>query len=209
MALTRGRVLPAADAPRVAPPPGQPLGGLRHAELVRAHQQAQATLASARAEADKILSEGRLAVAHVRDAAERDGRAAAEAALASRWIDLRRAQDAWLDEREEHLLAVARLLAERLLGRSLQLAPDTILDLARQALAPLRRARRIVISAHPDDAPALHDGLASLGLDPVSLEVQIDPSAARGNLRISTELGHIRADLAPQLDRLLASLRER
>jgi flagellar assembly protein FliH len=103
---------------------------------------------------------------------------------------------------------LARLLAERLLGESLRVAPEQVVALARQALGEARGARRITVVAHPDDAQILEHSLPALGLDPSVARVRADASRARGNLRIETEIGVLDAELAPQLERLALKLRE-
>lgn len=209
MGLTRGRVLPAAEAHTslASLAPLAPPSPLRRAAQVQAHDRALALVAGAHEEAAATLRAAADEAAALRKRAVAEGQAEAEAALAARWVDLKRAEETWHQQREGDLLAVARLLAERLLLRSLDLDPRTITDLTRQALAPLRRARRLLFSVHPDDAEALRAGLASLGHDAALIEVHLEPTAPRGAVHIVSELGSIRAELAPQLDRLLAALR--
>lgn len=208
MALTRGRVVSAeraADATTVVGPARWQ--GLRRAALLEAREHARSLLEEARARAHEAQREAHDEVERLRASAARDGMADAEAAAAARWVELKRAEERWLREREGDLLGVARLLAERLLLRSLELDPRTITDLARQALAPLRRARQLNFHVHPDDAEALRAGLGASGHDADLIEVHLEPTASRGAVRIVTELGSVRAELAPQLDRLLAALR--
>ena len=105
-------------------------------------------------------------------------------------------------------MALARLLAERLLGASLAVAPEQVVSLAQQALAEARGARRLSIVAHPADAELLSGSLPSLGVAIETVRVVPDPSRERGSLRIETDIGVLDADLAPQLDRLALRLRE-
>ncbi|HEU4535613.1 MAG TPA: FliH/SctL family protein, partial [Polyangiaceae bacterium] len=128
-------------------------------------------------------------------------------ALAAGWLRLRSAEAEALRAREGQALAVARLLAERLLGRALALEPALMADLARAALATVVRARRVVLRAHPADADSLRQHLHHLGLDAAAIEVHDDPERPRGGLRAETDLGTLDADLAPQLDRLVDALR--
>jgi flagellar assembly protein FliH len=210
VALTAGRVIRADEALRATRVPPAPLAGRvippdevdaheRARVLVEAAEHAAATLrASARAEADRV-----------REAAEREGRLAAEAQLAARWIQLKEAEDQALAAREGDVMVVARALAERLLGRALEIDPLTMVALAREALGAVRRARRVRLSVHPDDAPALQAHLPDLGLEASLIEVHLDPTCPRGGLRADTDFGSLVAHLAPQLDRLVAALRGR
>lgn len=209
MGLRRGRVVSEAGEAGAVGLQGPPArtSGVREAAVLEARAQAAAMLAAARDEAERVRGEAASDAARVRASAERAAVAAGEAALAARWLELKRATSAWEREREGDLVGVARLLAERLLGRALEVDPRAIVDLTRQALGPLRRARRLQISVHPDDADALRAGLSSLGHDADAIEVHIEPTAPRGAVHVVSELGAVRAELAPQLDRLLAALR--
>src|SRR5262249_23500875 len=139
---------------------------------------------------------------------ETEARAQAAASVAAREIALNQREAA----QDEHSLArsieLARVLAERLLGESLRVAPEQIVSLAPQALSEARGARRITLVAHPQDAALLIQSLPALGLDPESTRVVADATRTPGNLRIETELGVLDAELAPQLQRLALKLRE-
>jgi flagellar biosynthesis/type III secretory pathway protein FliH len=50
--------------------------------------------------------------------------------------------------------------------------------------------------------------LGELGFDPSAIALRADPARQRGQLRLETDVGVLDADLAPQLDRLVAKLRE-
>src|SRR5262249_19126950 len=107
----------------------------------------------------------------------------------------------------DRLVNLARLLAERLLGETLELDPERVIALARRALAEARGARRVTIVAHPDDTPAPQRALADGGLDHVT-RVVASAARTRGSLRFETDIGTLDGDIAPQLDRLARRLRE-
>ncbi|MDP9036165.1 MAG: flagellar assembly protein FliH, partial [Myxococcota bacterium] len=106
------------------------------------------------------------------------------------------------------VVALAVVLAERLLGAALELDPARIAELARTVVAEARGARRVVFDAHPLDADALRKHLHEAALDLESLEVREDASLARGGLRLHTDVGTIDAKLTPRLERLAAALRD-
>lgn len=206
MGLRRGQVRPAEGAVSLREPP-RPRRTLRAPEWVASLEEARGIEEQARAAAQATLRDARAEAERIRQEARREGQQAAELELATRWLALKQAEERWLAGREGDLLAVARLLAERLLLRELEVHPAAIVDLTRQALAPLRRASRLDFHVHPEDAGPLRDGLGALGLNADRIEVHLDPTASRGSVRIVTELGAVRAELAPQLDRLVAALR--
>jgi flagellar biosynthesis/type III secretory pathway protein FliH len=184
------------------------LGRVVQKELLDAHDHAERLLATATERAALIVSDAERAAAELRLCAEAEGRAEASAAIAARALRLAH-NELSADERGlDRSVELARLLAERLLGESLRVAPEQIRSLARQALSEARGARRIKLVAHPEDAHILEQSLATMGLDPSTTQVRADPHRGRGSLRIETEIGVLDAELAPQLERLALKLRE-
>ncbi|MES1173945.1 MAG: FliH/SctL family protein [Myxococcales bacterium] len=185
-----------------------PRGQIVRREVLEAAERARTLLANAEARAQRILTEAEQGAAELRLRAEAEARADAAAKVAARALALRH-HEARSDERAlDRSVELARLLAERLLGESLRVAPEQIVALAKQALSEARGARRIQLLAHPEDARILEHSLPALGLDPSTVQVRVDASRTRGNLRIETEIGVLDAELAPQLERLSLKLRE-
>lgn len=175
---------------------------------VEAHERARALLARAEERAAAIVQEAERTAAQARLQAEAQGRADAAATLAAKAIALRAHENSSAERQLDQLLALARMLAERILGDELRLAPERIADLARQALTEARGARQISIEAHPDDVPALEKVLATLA--PHAEAVRVIQVATRrlNSLKIVTDVGVLDADLGPQLERLTQKLRE-
>lgn len=214
MKLPRGRVIKAdslTGAVRLALEVDEktlPRGHVVRREVLEAAERAQGMLAAAEERASQIVNDAERAAAELRLRAEAEGRADAAAKIAAHAIALRQ-NEARADERAlNRSVELARLLAERLLGESLRVAPEQVIALAKQALAEARGARQITLVAHPEDARILELSLPALGLDPNTAQVRADASRARGNLRIETEIGVLDAELAPQLERLALKLRE-
>lgn len=210
-----GRVLTRAEAENAVPmrrlhtpEPGLPFGRVVPKTLVDASAEATRMLAKARAEAQALIAAAERKAADLKLVAEAEARAEASAKLAAHALALA-TYEAKADERSlERTVALARLLAERLLGASLALAPEQVVTLARQALTEARGARRLSIVAHPEDATLLSTSLGSLGVAVDTVRVVADGARQRGSLRIETDIGVLDADLAPQLDRLALRLRE-
>jgi flagellar biosynthesis/type III secretory pathway protein FliH len=176
--------------------------------IVDASAEAERLLAKARLEASSIVAAAERKAADLKLLAEAEARAEASAKLAAHALSLA-THEAKADERAlDRTVALARLLAERLLGASLAVSPEQVAQLARQALSEARGARRLSILAHPEDAKLLNQSLPSLGVVVETLRVVADAARARGSLRIETDIGVLDADLAPQLDRLALRLRE-
>ena len=185
-----------------------PRGRVVRREVLEAAERARTLIATAEARAAALIGDAERATTELRLRVETEARADAAAKIAARALALRH-HEARADERAlDRCVELARLLAERLLGESLRVAPEQVVALARQALAEARGARRITLVAHPDDAKLLAISLPTLGLDAATAQVREDPARSRGNLRIETEIGILDAELAPQLERLALKLRE-
>ncbi len=193
---------------RHTPEHGLPFGRVVPKALVDASAEATRMLANARAQAQALVAAAERKAADLKLLAEAEARAEASAKLAAHALSLA-TYEAKADERAlERTIALARLLAERLLGASLAVAPEQVITLAQQALSEARGARRLSIVAHPADAQLLSGSLASLGVAVDTVRVVPDDARQRGSLRIETDIGVLDADLAPQLDRLALRLRE-
>ena len=177
-------------------------------EAVDASAVAKRLVEDARVEAEAIIVAARSEAAGLAVAAAEEARQAEVAKLAASFLALR-AEDERRAERDlERSLALARVLAERLLGEALEADPARVLALARQALVEARGARRAVIEACPLDAETLKRPVEDIGFAEGALEIAIDTSLSRGSLRVHTNLGSLNAQLTPQLERLAEALRD-
>ncbi len=213
--IGRARILAREDAGQALPmqlpfpaTPERAAGRVASKAVVDAALQAEQLLSKARAEALALVQHAERRAADLKLRAETEARAEATAKLAAHCLALA-SHEARADERGlDRTVALARLLAERLLGASLVAAPEQVVLLARQALSEARGARRLGIVAHPEDARLLEQSLGSLGVEPEAVRITGDAARSRGSLRIETDIGVLDADLAPQLERLALRLRE-
>jgi flagellar biosynthesis/type III secretory pathway protein FliH len=199
----RGRIVRAATGSAPATPridPGFAGRRIARAEL-EARERAARILEDARAKARTIAEE---AAARAAD----EARATEHAKLAALYLDLRAADEQRAERDIERAVELASALAERLLGAEFARDPALVAQLARQALAEARGARRARIEASPLDVDALRAHLGSLGFPDGACEIVENDQLARGSLVLHTDLGTLDAKLAPQLDRLAAALRD-
>jgi len=211
--VSRARVLKAGthDAePSVSSPRArtEPLARRVPKSTVDASERARQLLEGARREAETVLSKARQQAGEIALRAEAEGRADGAAALAAHAIALRSRELSEAERRLDEVVDLARALAERLLGEELALMPERVVQLAKQALAEARGARQITIEAHPGDVQILSTNLESLAVEADAVKLLANPSRARGNLKMVTEVGVLDASLAPQLERLALKLRE-
>jgi flagellar biosynthesis/type III secretory pathway protein FliH len=177
-------------------------------EEVEARFAAERIEQEARARAEAILAEARVQAVAAGEQARDAAREEAHARAIAQWVAVRRVEDARLQADTDRAVALAVVLAERLVGAALEVDPARIATLAQGVLAEARGARRATLEAHPVDAQHLREQLGTLGLAAGSLDVRDDPSLARGALRLHTDVGTLDAQLAPRLERLAVALRD-
>ncbi len=206
MSLERARILKAEATSDAATRPGLPKVAAHAVDRAR---RIAAEVIEARAEAGRILQEAHAGAAAVAaSAAERaaeEARAHETGRLAAVALALAHREDARAARDLDRTIALATLLAERLVGEAIAVEPARIGELAAAALQEARGARRVRIDACPADIEALTAVLGTLGH---SAEVHADEALGRGSLVVHTDLGVVDAKLAPQLDRLASALRE-
>jgi flagellar assembly protein FliH len=176
--------------------------------LAEAKAEARALLDRARDEAQLILSRAEAAANDLILQQHTRARADALCLVVGEALELRKRQAELSKNVLDRSVDFATLLAERLLGEELALAPERIVLLARQALTEAAGARHAIIVAHPRDACELRSGLANLGSLLDSIGIEDDAEVTRGYIRVETELGVIEADLRGQLERLATQLRK-
>jgi flagellar biosynthesis/type III secretory pathway protein FliH len=125
------------------------------------------------------------------------------AARAQAERDLHRAKDA--------AIVLARRMAERIVGRAVELSPELMGAIVAEALAASRaRAGAVVLYAHPEDLAAIERErprwLARVAAE-VEVRVVADPAIGRHGCVVETAVGRLDARLDTQLDALERALR--
>ncbi|MBN2194083.1 MAG: hypothetical protein JW751_14805 [Polyangiaceae bacterium] len=185
-----------------------PRGQRIPSEVVDAEATARAIVTAAETDAMRIREAAAAGAAAVAAEAAAAARARALAELAAQEVALRIREERLEQTGLERAVALARVLAERLLGEAIRLDPTCVAALAREALREASGARRVLILAHPADAPFLTNALADLGAGSRVVEVLVDAALDRGSLRVRTDVGELDAALGVELDRLVDHLRE-
>lgn len=169
-----------------------------------------AAVIDAKAEATRILDAARASATEVAHAAAKEAREREVARIAAEHVALRLTEEVRATREIDRTIAIATLLAERIVGEALVLDPARIGALAVEALKETRGARKVRIEAAPSDVDALARILAELAPE-IGVSVSaVEPNAelTRGSLVVHTELGRVDARLEPQLGRLAEALRE-
>jgi flagellar biosynthesis/type III secretory pathway protein FliH len=212
MSRPRARVIRAELAQSASPLLAAGPSPAQRRRIARAEMDARLAadriLVQARAEADTLRARAREEGAASARRAVESAREEADVELTARWLALRKAEGERLERETDRVVSLAVVLAERLVGAALDLAPARIVDLARGVIAEARGARRATIEAHPSDAEALRVHLPAAGLPLQAVEIRPSGALARGELLLHTDLGTIDAKLTSRLDRLAEALRD-
>jgi type III secretion protein L len=139
-----------------------------------------------------------------------EGRAEGAAALAGLLAAGRAEADAMLARVEPAALVIATRMAEKIIGRAVELDPTLMAAIAAEAVAACRTREGLVrLRVHPDDLAAVtgsRDALAErLGGD-AALELVADEAVERHGCVIDTSVGRVDARLSTQLAALRRAL---
>jgi flagellar assembly protein FliH len=165
-------------------------------------------LSAVRAEADRIRAEARAAgeaegyAAGLAAAQETAQPALAALAAAASGVNELRAQLAVEAERDAVDLAIR--LAEQILAGAIDVQPERVVDVARNALRHLVERRHVTLVVNPADLELVSESVENLRSELGGIEhlsVQSDRRIGRGGAVARTEAGDIDAGLSTQLSR--------
>lgn len=186
------------------------------ARVIRAQRIGKAVVPAAvydaQLEAAEIVRRAQSEAERIRQAAHAEGYAAGNAAAARQLFDLARLQAALSKRTEQDATQAALLIAGQLLGSTLRTEPEKIATLLRPHLERMRRAQRLVLRLHPDDAgwleqnPTALEGLREQHTQASSLELRSDPSVTRGGCVVESNIGELDARVETRLTLLAAAL---
>lgn len=211
--LRRARIIPATELAALEVKPvvaayRQKQATILRAEVLEAKARASEIVAEAESHASELRTAAEADAAETRARAEREGYESGLAKAIAASVELSRAE-ATQDERQlDANVALARLLAERLLGKSLQVDAQLIVDMASEVMREVRGLRSVKIFAHRDDVEELRAALDAGRLGPQVLAVSARSDLSRGDLVLEAESGRLEARLGDRLERLARRLRE-
>ncbi|MEO1266883.1 MAG: FliH/SctL family protein [Myxococcota bacterium] len=144
----------------------------------------------------------------IREQARREGYAAGLLEANEALVQARAEYDALMRRSEGDMVSLALELTRTIVGRSLELDPEIMVQLVARTLELARGRRNIEVHVHPQDIPPLGAHVDTLKEVASSQAVFIleDPNVPPGGCRIETEAGIIEADLETQLDVLAQHL---
>lgn len=169
--------------------------------LTRSQASAEEIVARARVEAETLLATAEADLGARREQARREGLEHARAEASALLIAAREAHHDALADLHRTLSAVAIAAACRLVNDALDAEPERIVPIVEEALAPVRRATRVVLHVHPDDASALASMAERRGV-----VLQLDSTLRRGGCVVESNLGRVDSRLEVRADALVAAL---
>jgi type III secretion protein L len=180
------------------------------ADVFDAKLEADRLMADARAQADRELQAVRDEVERIRRRAEVEGRERGLAAVTELLVGARAAAARARANAESELRTLAVRIAEKILGRELQVDPGAVVDVVRAALKHAGEPRELLLRCAAEDLEALERGKPRLLERCRAAQVAVfraDPTVSRGGCIVETELGVIDARLSTQLDAIERALR--
>jgi len=190
-----GKVLKGGGA---SPAPGRVI----KQDVMAAREEGKHLLDSARDEAARLLEAARLEAEELRESARQQGYEDGIARLNELALRFQETHDRLLEESRGELIRLGVRVAEKILGRELEVNEEALTDLVIRAIRGIRHERRIQIRVAPEDMERARAGhprlLAEVGAGR-EIEFREDASIKAGGCIVETDLGIIDARLDTQL----------
>lgn len=110
---------------------------------------------------------------------------------------------------EDQLVSLATQMAEKILNTELQIKPELLAGIVKNALRSIGEAKQVTVRVHPKDLEILRDKtseIASTLPSSAVLDLRPDESLSRGDCLIDSDIGSLDARLATQLSTLKQQL---
>lgn len=189
------------DAPKPTAPAVRPL---RRRFMLREEYGARALavriLEAARDEARAIEAAARDAHGRALELAVAEGRRAGEAKAQQLYLRAQALAAARLDGAQHDAVELAVRIAEKLIGRALELEPALVAEVCAEALRGVRAEGRVKLRVHPADAPLLTPRLIELVGRQLTVEVVSSAEVERHGCIIDSALGTTDGRLSTQLE---------
>ena len=179
-----------------------PAGRIIKQDVMAAREEGKQLVDAAREEAARILEEARVTAEQMRETAREEGYTDGITRLNELALQFQATHDRLLEESRGELIRLGVRVAEKILGRELEVNPEALTDLVIRAIRGIRHERRIQIRVSPEDMERARAGHARL-LEEVGagreIEFREDTSIKAGGCIVETDLGIIDARLDTQL----------
>jgi type III secretion protein L len=205
------RVIRAPDIVReqVEPIFSSPTVRVVTARVVDSLESAGVAVDQAHREAGRIVKEARAEAEAAREDAREQGRAEGLEEALECVAKARREYEEVLAAAEGDMLEMAFRLAQRIVGKAIELEPELTAQMVEQVLRHARGKREISVLVAPGDLDVLESSADQFArqVDGVPVHFEADASLERGSCVIKTESGRIDGRIESQLHTLQRALR--
>lgn len=167
--------------------------------------EAQEIIDKAREDAARLLEETQKECELLREEAHQKGFEEGLEKFNHGLISLDREEKRMRHDLHRLVLPVAMAAAKKVVGKELELSPETIVDIVLQAIAPATQCQRVTIFVSKQDQEALEAArpkIAEILTQVESIAIQAKPGLTPGSCIIQTEKGMINATIENQWDAL-------
>ncbi|MCI0416135.1 type III secretion system stator protein SctL [bacterium] len=179
--------------------------GIIRGEVYSASAKARELLQKAQREAEAILRNAEEESAKQRQTGYDTGYQEGLAQTTELMVKARTEQEQFIKNANRDLMDLAFKIAEKIIGKQLEMEPETIIGIVKQAMQTVRQSKQLTIRVHPEDAKILKENeeelQETLGRQRI-LDVVEDKKVHRGGCIIESEIGTVEAQLQTQLERL-------
>lgn len=187
------------------------MGRVVPAAVVNATEEAARIRAQAEDDAAALRSGAEQEVSSARQAGFQEGREAGLAEVSALLLAARARAERELASSKDTAIALARRMAEKIVGRAIDLSPELMNQIVADALQASRaRSGKLVLRVHPEDLASVEAGrpLWAAHVE-AAVEVRLQPDATveHGGCVVDTPSGRVDARLQTQLDALERALR--
>lgn len=176
--------------------------GVMNAEEVEARGLARQIVSDADAKAQAIIAEAHRTAAKAKEKAEAEGREKGMAQVTEELARAKMQAGEMLKQAQTDIVALALIVAEKIIGQDLQRDQTTLLQICATAVENMRNARQMTLRVNPQNAAFLRanaKGLMELIGRAVDISIKDDNEISDGGCVVQTEFGTIDAQLPTQL----------
>jgi flagellar biosynthesis/type III secretory pathway protein FliH len=176
-------------------------------ERLQAEEQAASILGRAQQQAEHTRQQAEEASVRIRAEAEQQGYREGLARAAHEAVERIALEHKHDTDHGKRLVQLARLLAERIVGRALAQDEALLQQMALTLLEEVRGARRITFRCSPEAVAALEQAVRSFGTH-AEIRVEAEPALGPGDFELRTDVGTLEGSLGARLDLLANKLAE-
>ena len=179
--------------------------GIIRGEVYSASAKARELLQKAQAEGEEIVRKAQEKSEELRRSGYDTGYQEGLAQVTELLVKARTEHEQFLKNANRELMDLAFKIAEKIIGKQIEIEPQTIISIVKQAMQNVRGSKQLTIRVHPNDAKILKENdeelQEALGRQRM-IDIVEDKKVNPGGCIIESEIGTVEAQLQTQLERL-------